>query len=73
MDSKCEAHSGLITDIGINKKNIDKLFTAVDILKNRPPVWTTLLLTLMGLVIGSTLTYASLAVKIAEMTKVAVE
>lgn len=42
MPPKCEEHSGCTTDIKNNKNNIEKLFTAVDKIKNRPPVWMSL-------------------------------
>ena len=39
---KCDEHSGCINQIEVNKGNIDTLFTAVDKIKNRPPVWMSL-------------------------------
>ena len=39
---KCEEHSGCTTQIETNKTNIEKLFEAVDKIKNRPPVWMSL-------------------------------
>ncbi len=39
---KCGEHSGHTTQIETNRTNIEKLFTAVDKIKNRPPVWMSL-------------------------------
>ena len=52
MAAKCEEHSGCVTDIQTNKSNIEKLFTAVDNLKNRPPVWMSLAFAVAVGVIG---------------------
>jgi len=39
---KCEDHSGCVTQIETNRTNIEKIFMAVDNVKNRPPVWMSL-------------------------------
>lgn len=38
----CEAHSGMVTQIKNNEKNIDTLFTKITKIENRPPVWMSL-------------------------------
>jgi hypothetical protein len=52
MGAKCSEHSGCKTDIENNKENIKTIFIAVDKLKNRPPVWMSLLFSLAVGVIG---------------------
>ena len=38
----CDEHSGCVTQIQVNKENIETLFTCVEKIKNRPPVWMSL-------------------------------
>jgi len=60
MDEKCDEHSGCVSEIE-NLKASDKLqWEAINKIQNRLPVWATLLLTVMGGVVGWALTYASL-------------
>lgn len=40
--TKCDEHSGCMNQIETNKTNVEKLFEAVDKIKNRPPVWMSL-------------------------------
>lgn len=41
-DKYCDEHSGFKNQIATNKTNISTLFTAVEKIKNRPPVWMSL-------------------------------
>ncbi len=50
--TKCDEHSGCINQIENNKTNIGKLFEAVDKIKNRPPVWMSLVFAVAIGVIG---------------------
>ena len=52
MEQKCEEHSGCKNQIETNKDNIGTLFEVVDKIRNRPPVWVTLLLMALLGVIG---------------------
>ena len=39
----CKEHSGCVTQIETNRTNIEKLFESVEKIKNRPPVWMSLI------------------------------
>ena len=43
---KCDEHSGCTNQIATNRKDIDTLFDIVEKIRNRPPVWMSLLFTL---------------------------
>ena len=49
---KCEEHSGCVTQIETNKENIEKIYEIVEKIRNRPPVWVSLALTVAVGVIG---------------------
>ena len=68
MSAKCEEHSGVCEAIATLKKSDAEQWVVIRKIQNRPPVWTTLLLTVMGGGIGWAFTYASFAVKLAAMT-----
>ena len=59
MSEKCNEHSGCKTDIA-NLKDSDKLqWEAINKIQNRLPVWATLLLTVMGGVVGWALAFSA--------------
>ena len=39
---KCDEHSGCINQVKTNREEIVKLWTVVDRIQNRPPVWMSL-------------------------------
>lgn len=48
----CDEHSGCVNQIETNKENITTLFTCVEKIKNRPPVWMSLAFAVAVGVIG---------------------
>ena len=76
MDNEvCKQHSGLVQTIADVKDDTSKQWLQIDAIKNRPPVWYTIVVTLvmtaMGALVGSVLTYAALVVRIATAAKAA--
>lgn len=61
----CKHHSGLEQKITDVKDDTDKQWTEINHIKNRPPVWCTVLIAILSASLGSVLTYAALVVKIA--------
>lgn len=49
---KCEAHTGLVNQIETNKDNIDKIYEILEKVRSRPPVWASLLISVLALMIG---------------------
>ena len=45
---KCNEHTGCVTEIKRNKQDIQTLFKDMSAIKNRPPLWCSLLVTIMG-------------------------
>jgi NO-binding membrane sensor protein with MHYT domain len=65
----CEFHSGVEARMDNLEKSDTDQWTAIKEIQKRPPVWTTALISMLTFLLGCTVTYASMAVKIAEMTK----
>ena len=65
MGVKCDQHSGF--DARLENLEIDNRdqWTAINQIRNRLPVWATLVMTLMGTVLGITGTVAVLSGKLA--------
>lgn len=61
----CKAHSGLLQMITDVKSDTSKQWDEINHIKNRPPVWCTAVIAILSGLLGSVLTYAALAVKVA--------
>jgi len=46
MTAKCEEHSGCMEAISTLKENDKEQWTAINQIKNRPPVWITIVYTI---------------------------
>ena len=70
---KCDMHGAQIKNLKEEEaelwKAIERIRDALDELRNRPPVWCTLLLSVLTFLLGCGLTYAALAVKVAGVGK----
>jgi len=64
----CQMHSGIIERLDSLDDDRKEQWLAIDKLRNRPPVWATVVLALLTGLLGASATYASLAVKIAQMS-----
>lgn len=60
----CDAHSGVVAKLENLEKSDKKQWAAIEKIQNRPPVWTTAVISLLTFLFGCSLTYAALAVKI---------
>lgn len=67
----CKHHSGLVQKIIDVKDDTDKQWAEINHIKNRPPVWCTVVIAILSASLGSVLTYAALAVRIATAAKAA--
>ena len=65
----CTEHSGMVADIKTLKMSDEKQWKEIDGLRNRLPVWATIVISVLTFSLGATATYASMAIKIAEMAK----
>jgi len=65
----CQAHSGISSDIKTLKDENEKQWSAIDKLRNRPPVWATAVISLLTFLLGCTITYAALAIKVSGLAK----
>lgn len=61
----CKQHSGLVQMIADVKEDTAKQWEEINHIKNRPPVWCTAVIAILSGLLGSVLTYAALAVKVA--------
>ena len=65
LTPECAAGVNLQSRVGrLEQDNIDQWKT-INSLRNRPPVWTTVVLMALSGLVGSALTYAAVAVKLA--------
>ncbi len=67
----CPAHSGLVQKIEDVRDDTNKQWTEINHIKNRPPVWCTVVIAILSASLGSVLTYAALAVRIATAAQAA--
>jgi len=65
----CKQHSGIIQKLDDCAKDTVKQWAEIDKIKNRPPVWCTILLMAMSGLMGSILTYAALIDKLIQVAK----
>ena len=64
----CKQHSGMLQMVEDVRDDTNKQWTEINRIKNRPPVWCTVVIALLSASLGSVLTYAALAVRIATAT-----
>ena len=62
----CKAHSGIDARLKTVEDETTKQWDVLDKLRNRPPVWATIVISVLTFALGASATYASLAVKIAQ-------
>ena len=67
-DETCKQHSMLVQMVEDVRDDTNKQWTEINHIKNRPPVWCTVVIALLSASLGSVLTYAALAVRIATAT-----
>ena len=65
----CSQHSGFESRMETLEKSDVKQWEAIDKLMNRPPVYVSFVYGILTFLLGCAVTYASMAVKIAELTK----
>jgi len=68
----CKQHSGLMQMVKDVKEDTSKQWTEIDRIKNRPPIWCTAVIALLSGLLGSVLTYAALATRLAQTVEAAV-
>lgn len=62
----CSAHSGIDERLSNVEDETKKQWKILDQLRNRLPVWATLVISLLTFLLGASVTYAAFAVKIAQ-------
>lgn len=67
----CKEHSGILQMVKDVRDDTDKQWLEINRIKNRPPVWCTILMMVMSGFIGSILTYAALIGKLTQAVKAA--
>ena len=67
----CKSHSGLVQMVEDVRDDTGKQWTEINHIKNRPPVWCTVVIAVLSASLGSVLTYAALAVRIITVAKAA--
>jgi hypothetical protein len=63
----CRAHSGIEQNIKDLQEDSKEQWLAINQLRNRLPVWATVIISLLTFLLGATATYAGLAAKIAQL------
>ena len=64
-NSFCKAHSGIDERILKVEAETEKQWKVLDQLRNRLPVWATIVISLLTFLLGASVTYAAFAVKVA--------
>jgi len=65
---QCPAHSGIESEIKMLKESDKKQWEAIEKIMNRPPAYVSIVYAILTFLLGASVTYASMAVKIAEIT-----
>lgn len=70
MDNKnpnsfCKAHSGIEERVSKVETETEKQWKVLDQLRNRLPVWATIVISLLTFLLGASITYATFVVKVA--------
>jgi len=58
----CKGHSGFHARLSNVEKDTAEQWTAINKIMNRPPIWTTVIISLLTFLLGCALTYARLAI-----------
>lgn len=66
---QCTHHSGMESEVRMLKESDKLQWNAIDKIRDRLPVWGTIVISILMFALGATMTYASMAVKIVEITK----
>jgi hypothetical protein len=66
---RCSEHSGMESRMETLEKSDIKQWEAIEKIMNRPPVYVSAIYALLTFLLGAAVTYASMAIKIAEMVK----
>jgi len=61
--SFCKAHSGIDQRLKGLENDTKDQWAAINLLRNRLPVWATIIISVLMFLLGATATYAGLAVK----------
>jgi len=61
----CKGHSGIDERLSMLEGETEKKWKVLDQLRNRLPVWATIVISLLTFLLGASVTYAALAVKVA--------
>lgn len=61
----CKGHSGIDERISKVEAETEKQWKVLDQLRNRLPVWATIVISLLTFLLGGAITYATFAVKMA--------
>ena len=64
-DGYCLGHSGIDERISKVETETEKQWKVLDQLRNRLPVWATIVISLLTFLLGASVTYAAFAVKVA--------
>jgi NO-binding membrane sensor protein with MHYT domain len=67
VEEYCQAHSGMEQRISKVETDTEKQWKVLDQLRNRLPVWATIVISLLTFLLGGAITYATFAVKIAQI------
>lgn len=69
----CKSHSGLLQMVRDVRDDTDKQWIELNRIKNRPPVWCTILLMAMSALMGSVMTYTALISRLSQVAQAAVK
>ena len=70
-DEICKEHSGLVQMVKDVRDDTDKQWIEINHIKNRPPIWCTAVIAILSGLLGSIITYATLAVRVAQTVQAA--
>ena len=59
----CPLHSGIKADVEQLQNENEKQWVAIDQLRNRLPVWATVVISLLTFLLGASLTYAGMVTR----------
>ena len=65
---RCSEHSGMESRMETLEKSDIKQWEAIEKIMNRPPAYVSIVYAILTFLLGASVTYASMAVKIAEMS-----
>ena len=58
MNDVCEAHSGIVADVKQLQKDTTEQWIAINQLRNRLPVWATIVISLLTFLLGCSISYS---------------